>query len=124
MPTLEELERQAGRRHIGRSFADICLDLAVVPALCSSDFWNELFDILYHFGGHGIETVMAEKHRRQQEFIQEQERKFGSTLDWLHLTSEEVRQILAFFIGEPPVNPFAQPAASGTAAATTATGPR
>jgi hypothetical protein len=114
MPTLAELERQARRRSIGRLMADICLDLGIVPILCSSDFWNEMFDILYYFGGHGVETVMAEKQRREQAFLQEQDRKIGSSLDWLQLKRDEIRQILGFFIGEPPVNPFAPDAAPAT----------
>jgi hypothetical protein len=27
-------------------------------------------------------------------------------LDWLRLKPDEVRQVLGFFIGEPPVDPF------------------
>ena len=49
---------------------------------------------------------MREKTRREQAFIQEQDRKLGSTLDWLHLKRDEIRQVLGFFIGEPPVDPF------------------
>jgi hypothetical protein len=122
MPTLEELEHQIRRRSIGRTMADICLDLGVVPGLCSSTFWNQLFDILYHFGGHGVETFMEEKHRREQAFIREQDLQIGSSLDWLHLKRDEIRQILGFLIGEPPVDPFAQPP-PGTAPAPFTTGP-
>ena len=35
MPTPEELERQVRRRPIGRTIADICRDLAVVPGFCT-----------------------------------------------------------------------------------------
>ena len=117
-PTREDLDRQVRRRSIGRTLAEICLDLGVVPILCSSAFWNELFDIMYYSTGHGIETLMAEKHRREQAFIQEQDRTIGSSWDWINLTRDEIRQILGFFIGEEPVDPFAQPATPGTAAAT------
>ena len=107
MPTLEELVRQTRHRSIGLTMADICLDLGVIPMLCSSDFWNKMFDTLYHFGGRGVETVMAEKQRREQAFIQEQDKTIDSSWDWLRLTRDEIRRILGFFIGEPPVNPFA-----------------
>jgi len=106
MPTLEELERQVRRRAVGRTIADICSDLAVVPGFCTPAFWNGLFEIMHYFGG-SVETVMREKTRRQQAFIQEQDKKLGSTLDWLHLKRDEIRQVLGFFIGEPPVDPFA-----------------
>jgi len=119
MPTLEELERQVRHRSIGRTMADICLDLGVMPGLCTREFWNQLFEILYYSSGRGIETLMAEKHRREQAFIQEQDKTIGSSTDWFHLKRDEIGQILGFFIGEPPVNPFAPPAT----AAAHATGP-
>jgi hypothetical protein len=57
--------------------------------------------------------VMREKCRREQAFIQEQDKKLDSTWDWLRLTRDEVRQILGFFIGEEPVDPFATVLATG-----------
>jgi hypothetical protein len=114
MPTLEDLERDARRRSIGRTMAEICLDLAVVPILCSSAFWNQLFEIMYYLPGRGVVRVMKEKQRRQQAFIQEQDKKIDSTWDWMHLKPDAIRQILGFFIGEPPVDPFAPAAASAT----------
>ena len=111
MPTQEELERQVRRRSFGRTFAEICLDLAVVPELCTSAFWNGMFEIMHYFGGDGVVTVMREKTRRVQAFIKEQDSKLGSTLDWLHLKRDEIRQVLGFFIGEPPVDPFSGPTA-------------
>jgi hypothetical protein len=112
MPTLEDLDRQVRRRAIGRTIAEICNDLAVVPGLCTPAFWNGVFEIMHYFGGDGVATVMKEKSRRQEAFIQEQDKKLGSTLDWLHLKRDEIRQVLGFFIGEPPVDPFSDPAAA------------
>jgi hypothetical protein len=54
-----------------------------------------------------------EKAHREQAFIQEQDKKLGSTLDWLDLKRDEIRQVLGFFIGEPPVDPFAPHLATG-----------
>jgi hypothetical protein len=56
---------------------------------------------------------MREKAHRVQAFILEQDKKLGSTLDWLHLKRDEIRQVLGFFIGETPVDPFATVLATG-----------
>jgi hypothetical protein len=109
MPTLEELERQVRRRAVGRTITDICRDLAVVPGFCTPAFWNDMFQVMHYFGG-SVETLMREKAHREQKFIQEQDRKLDSTWDWLRLKRDEIRQVLGFFIGEPPVDPFSAPA--------------
>jgi len=114
MPTQADLDRQVRRRSIGRTIGEICSDLAVVPGLCTSAFWNGLFEIMHYFGGDGVVvTVMREKTRRKQAFIQEQDKKLDSSWDWLQLKRDEVRQVLGFFIGEPPVDPFATALATG-----------
>jgi hypothetical protein len=105
MPTLEDLERQVRRRPIGRSILDICLDLAVVPGFCHGAFWNELFDIMNWFGG-SVPRLMRQKTRRRAAFSQEQDRKPDANWDWLNMTRGALRQVLGFFIGEPPVNPL------------------
>ena len=106
MPTLEDLERQVRRRAVGRTIADICRDLAVVPGFCTPAFWSGMFEIMHYFGG-SVETVMREKAHREQAFIQEQDRKLDSTWDWLRLKRDEIRQALGFFIGEEPRLPTA-----------------
>ncbi len=113
MPTLEDLERQVRRRPIGRTIQEICLDLAVVPGFCHSQFWNELFDIMTWFGG-SVGRLMREKSRRHNAFADEQDRKPGSNRDWLHLKRDALRNVLGFFIGEPPVNPLDPAAAIAT----------
>jgi hypothetical protein len=112
MPTQQDFDRQVRRRAVGRTIAEICSDLAVVPGLCTPAFWNGLFEVMHYFGGNVV-TVMREKTRREQAFIQEQDKKLGSTLDWLRLKPDAIRQVLGFFIGEPPVDPFAAPLATG-----------
>jgi hypothetical protein len=109
MPTPEELDRQVRRRAVGRTIAEICSDLAVVPAFCTPAFWSDMFQVMHYFGG-SVATVMREKSRREQAFIQEQDRKLDSTWDWLRLKRDEIRQVLGFFIGEAPVDPFSAPA--------------
>ena len=105
MPTLRDLERQVRRRPLGRAILDICLDLAVVPGFCTGAFWNELFDIMHCFGG-SVATLMRQKSRREQAFVQQLDRIRGSNWDWLRLKRDAIRQVLGFFIGEPPVNPL------------------
>ena len=105
MPTLQQLERQVRRRPIGRTIVDICLDLAVVPGLCTGQFWNELFDIMHHFGG-SVVTLMQQKSHREQAFDKLLDRRPGSNWDWLRMKRDAIRQVLGFFIGEPPVNPL------------------
>ncbi|HTI80931.1 MAG TPA: hypothetical protein VL614_10835 [Acetobacteraceae bacterium] len=114
MPTLEELERQAWRRPIGRTIRDICLDLAVVPGFCHSAFWNELFEIITWFGSN-VGEIMQEKSRRQRAFSKEQDRNPDANWDWINASREALRNILGFFIGEPPVNPLDPAAAIATA---------
>ncbi len=108
MPTAQDLDRQVRRRTVGRTITDICGDLAVVPGFCTPAFWNGIFELMHYFGG-SVETVMREKTRREQAFIQEQDKKIDSTWDWLRLKRDEVREILGFYIGEPPVDPFGTP---------------
>jgi hypothetical protein len=92
-----------------------------MPDLCTGAFWNGLFEIMHYFGGRGVVTVMREKIRREQAFIQEQDRKQDSSWDWVNQTRDAIRQALGFFIGETPVDPFAQSPTPGTTAV--ATGP-
>jgi hypothetical protein len=56
---------------------------------------------------------MKETSRRKHAFIQEQDKTLGSTLDWLYLKRDEIRERLGFLIGEPPVDPFAAAPATG-----------
>jgi len=116
MPTLEDLERQMRRQPIGRIILDISLDLAVVPGFCHSQFWNELFNIMNWFGGgNSIDRLMREKTRRREAFASEQDRDPKANWDWIRPSRDALRQILGFFIGEPPVNPLDPAAAIATA---------
>ena len=105
MPTLEDLERQARRRPVGRSILDICLDLAVVPGFCHSAFWNELFELITLFGSN-VGTLMRVKARRREAFAKEQDRNPDATWDWVNPTRDALRRVLGFFIGEPPITPL------------------
>ena len=113
MPTLQDLERQARRRKVGRTVLDICLDLAVVPGFCTGEFWNELSAVLHHFGG-SVVTLMQQKSRREQAFAREQDRIRGSNWDWVRMKRDQLRQVLGFFIGEQPMDPSTPEAAIAT----------
>ena len=116
MPTLQDLEREARRAPVGRTVLKICLDLAVVPGFCHTQFWNELFEIITWFDGlNSVARLMREKSRRRQAFAKEQDRNPKANWDWLNLSRDAPRQILGFFIGEPPVNPLDPAAAIATA---------
>jgi hypothetical protein len=114
MPTPQDLERQVRRRPIGRTILDISLDLALVPGFCTGAFWNELFEIMHGFGGD-VAKLMRRKAHRAEAFSQQQDRQPGASWDWLHLQRDAIRQVLGFFIGEPPVNPLDPAAAIATA---------
>ena len=114
MPTLEDLEREARRQPAGRIMLKICLDLAVVPGFCHSAFWNELFELMIYFGG-SIDKLMRKKASRRQAFANEQDRNPKATWDWLNMSRDAPRQVLGFFIGEPPINPLDPAAAIATA---------
>jgi hypothetical protein len=111
MPTLEDLERQVRRRSLGRTMVDICLDLGVVPGFCTAAFWNHVFEIIHCLGG-SVATLMREKTRRGDEFARKPESSPESNWDWRDLARDAIRQVLGFFIGEPPVDPFAPSPAS------------
>ncbi len=105
MPTFQDLERQARRSPVGRTMLKICLDLAVVPGFCHSAFWNELFELITYFGS-GVHKLMREKSRRREAFARQQDRKPHANWDWINASRDALRQVLGFFIGEPPVNPL------------------
>jgi hypothetical protein len=118
MPTFEDLEREARRSPVGRTMLKICLDLAVVPGLCHTAFWNELFDVIIYFSSNrlgSIDRLMRVKARRRAAFANEQDRNPKATWDWMNLSPDALRQVLGFFIGEPPVNPLDPAAALATA---------
>jgi hypothetical protein len=113
MPTAQDLDRQVRRRPVGRTIFDICSDLAVVPGFCHSAFWNQLHEMM-HFLGGSVTRLMQEKTARREAFIKQQDRILGSNWDWVNLSRDALRQVLGFFIGEPPVNPFDPDAAPAT----------
>jgi hypothetical protein len=122
MPTMAELLAQVRRRPLGRTIVDICLDLAVMPGVCTGDFWNELFDLIRGYGG-SLATVMHERMHRQEAFAKEQDRRPTTQgWAWWDRKRETIRKALGFFVGEEPVHPRL-PLAVPDGLAAAATGP-
>jgi len=119
LPTLEDFVAEVRRRPIGRTIVDICLDLGVVPAVCTGPFWDELFDIMQFFGG-SLATLMRERWAREIAFEKEQDRRPPGNWQWWDMKEATIRRALGFMIGEDPVNPFDAPLVP---AAPVATGP-
>ena len=102
--TLEEIEAQVRRRPIGRTIVDICLDLAVVPALCGPIF-NHLYDAIYWHRGN-FNKWLGTRLKRYKAFGLERKRgPVNGWWDWQDDTPECLRGVLGFQIGEPPVLP-------------------
>ena len=103
--TLEEIEARVRRRPIGRTIADICLDLAVMPGLCERVFGMHLFDAMNGHRG-SIQKWLTERRRRCESFALERNRQpFNGWWDWRDATTERIRGVLGFQIGEPPTLP-------------------
>ena len=102
MPTLEELESQIRRRSIGRTVAEICLDLGVAPSSCEGAFWHEFFVTLTGFGGK-FEDFYAVQESRKAAFKKEREKRPPTgNFDWCDRPKEAIRKMLGYLLGESP----------------------
>ncbi len=113
MPTPEELDRQVRRTPIGRTIAAICCDLGVVPGFCLGPLWTDLMELMQRFGG-GLISVMEQRRDHEKAFDKEQDRVRGRDWAWLSMSRDALHDVLGFFIGEPPVNPFDPAPATAT----------
>ena len=120
LPAMEAIEAEVRRSPVGRTIAAICRDLGISPSLCEGMFWNRLFDSIRLYRGNFSSFVLAVK-RCEQRFDEEEWKHSG--LDLAEETRDGIRRVLGFFIGEPPVDPFAVVAAPMAPVATAATGP-
>ena len=122
MPTLEELVARARRRNLGQTIVEICLDLAVIPGLCTGPFWNEVFGLVYSYGG-SLVVLMDTRCRREIAFQDEQDKgPVTGRVMWAQ-TREAIRKALGFLVGETPMRPAALSPAPCVPAAAMATGP-
>ena len=120
LPSMEAIDAQVRRSPVGRTIAAICRDLGISPALCEGAFWNRLFDAIRLYRG-SCSGFVLEVTRREQRFNAEEWKHPG--LELPEETRSGIRRVLGFFIGEPPVDPFAVLAAPGAPVAAAATGP-
>ena len=100
------------RRPVGRTIIDIC---SISPS--SQAFATARSGASYpslHLVQRQRHQTGAEKNRRRKSFVEEQDRKRDGNWDWINMTRDALRQVLGFFIGEPPVNPFDPAAAPAT----------
>jgi hypothetical protein len=105
IPTLRELEAEIRRRPIGRTIAQICQDLAVIPGFCTGHFWNEIFETLQCYGG-SLTALYETRGRHERTFRRERDKR-PETWDWNYrdLRRDPVRQLLGHLIGEKPPDP-------------------
>ncbi len=66
MPTLEDLERQVRRRHVGLTITDICRDLAIAPKFCTVYFWDDLLAIALRLVGGNLAALMEQNLRQRR----------------------------------------------------------
>ena len=102
IPTLKELESEVRRRSVGRTIADICLDLGVTPTLCEGATWDEILQALTHFGAN-LEQFFGIQQRRRVTFQEERDKRPETwTFDWRERPKEALRNLLGRLLGEPP----------------------
>ena len=90
---MKELEAQVRLRSIGRTIAEICLDLGISRASCHGAFWHELYLAMTNFGGDFHQFHEVQTHRREA-FQKERDKP-----------KDAVREMLGFILGEPPPHP-------------------
>jgi len=102
MPTLQELESQVRRRAVGRTIAEICLDLGVTAGLCHGATWSDILQSLMHFGAD-LAKFFATQQRRRQSFDAERAKRSDCwTVDWRDEPKDVLRELLGTVLGEAP----------------------
>ena len=99
---MKELEAQVRRWSVGRTIAEICLDLGVTPSICDGATWSEILETLMHFGAD-LATFFGVKQRRQETFLKERDKRSETgTFDWQDRPRDAIRELLGSILGESP----------------------
>ena len=101
VPTLKELESQIRRRSVGRTIADICMDLGVTVSLCDGETWDDILQALTHFGANLAEFFSTQQRRRETFQDERDKRPETWTFDWRDRPKEAIRELLGSLLGEP-----------------------
>lgn len=80
-------------------------DFGVAPSLCLATFGKNLFSLLRRYGG-SFDKYFIEIRRREKQFETHELDRYPD-LGWPAQMREKIRQILGFFIGVQPFDPFA-----------------
>ena len=102
MPTLKELESQIRRRSVGRTIAEICMDLGVTPTMCEGATWDEILRSLMYFGANLAEFFEVQQRRRETFQAERAKRSDRWTFDWQDRPRDAIRQLLGSLLGDPP----------------------
>ena len=105
IPTLKELESQVRRHSVGRTIAEICLDLGVTASFCEGETWDEILQALMHFGANLAQFFGVQQRRRETFQVERDKRPETWTVDWRDRPREAIRQLLGSLLGEPPLAP-------------------
>ena len=98
-PTLKELESQVRRRAIGRTIAEICLDLGIT--VCDGETWDDILQALTHFGAN-LAQFFGVRNRRRETFQEERDKRPETwTFDWRDRPKDAIRQLSGSLLGEP-----------------------
>ena len=113
IPTLQELEAQVRRRSIGRTIAEISMDLGITPSACDGRFWADLDTVWRDFGG---DFALFCEVRRRRTVAFEKERKTRPET-WAcriwEVPKEAIRAVLGYLVGEHPPDDGAIAALTG-----------
>ena len=100
VPTVKELESQIRRRSVGRTIADICMDLGVTVTLCDGETWDDILQALTHFGANLAEFFSTQQRRRETFQDERDKRPETWTFDWRDRPKDAIRELLGSLLGE------------------------
>lgn len=99
---LVDFDKEVRRTPVGRSIARACLDLAVIPGFCTSDFWDALLETLQSHGS-SLNALYKIRMKRETTFKRQRDKRPETwSWDWRDRRRPIIRQVLGYLIGDPP----------------------